>query len=62
MLHLLTEIRDSVQAVGRRCEAHDSNEQIDLTIIDDLDEFKELERSLSDAETAKAFVTLILTK
>ena len=62
MLYLLREIHDSVQAMGRQCEAHDSHELLNLTIIDDLHEFKELERSLSDEETAKAFVRLIFKK
>ena len=56
------EIRDSTQAVGRRCESHDSDKLSNLTIIDDLDQFKELERSLLDEETAKTFVRLIFKK
>lgn len=54
MLHLLTEIRDSVQAVGRRYEPQD--DEFNLRPISETTDFDELESSLSDEETAKRVV------
>jgi hypothetical protein len=57
VLHLLTEIRDSVAAVGKRCETQDT--EFTIGQITDLAEFKELESSLvSDEEKTKLFVSL----
>ena len=57
MLHLLTGIRDSVAAVGKRCETQDT--EFTIGQITDLAEFKELESSLvSDEEKTKLFVSL----
>lgn len=54
---MLTEIRDSVAAVGKRCETQDT--EFTIGQITDLAEFKELESSLvSDEEKTKLFVSL----
>ena len=55
MLRLLTEIKNSVAQVGRRCEPEDS--QFHLQQASSLEEFRELEACLEEEEKEKLLVS-----
>ena len=56
VLHLLTEIKDGIESVANLLKA--DNTSFKLTHYDDLDEFCEFDRSLTDKTTERSAVVL----
>ena len=56
VLHLLTEIKDGIESVANLLKA--DNTSFKLTHYDDLDEFCEFDRSLTDKTTERSVVSL----
>lgn len=56
MLHLLTEIRDGLQQVGKKFEPAESD--FHLQQLKSMDEFREMEKDLGDLEKKKIAVII----
>jgi hypothetical protein len=58
VLHLLSEIKNTLAQVGKRCSPEES--EFNIEQASDIDHFKELEASLEDDENQKLLVCIII--